>query len=288
MRMCSSSAVRGGKERTVELFPRFVADFYREVMARLEGLGHPVHIHGRPNEVLDAIPFREDESHTSYDREAVQRFFTALRHAEQALQEFRGRFRGKSSPVHFFWGSFDLAVTRFSGRPAPLHPGGIPNLPDRITREAYSHEVHSCGWWPGDEQFPEPAFYAYGYPAPAGLASAPIAPGERSSMRASASSCCLGMRCAPDRTPRGPCSSSPRASTRPCRDWAAGTGQCWTGRSTVARTARLELAFVLVLVALLEPAHHLRVGQSGGVPDGAALRDVLEQPAHDLARARLG
>jgi hypothetical protein len=136
--------------------------------------------HPAPNEVAKAIPFDADTVHASYDQGAAGRFFHALLQADRLLKEFRGRFAGKCSPVHFFWGSFDLACTRFNGRPAPRHPGGIPNLPDRVTREAYSHECISAGWWPGNGGGPvrEAAFYAYAYPEPAGCPQAAIRPAE--------------------------------------------------------------------------------------------------------------
>jgi hypothetical protein len=164
------------ESRTVPLEPRATADFYAAVMAALEELRVPVAIHARPNEVEDPIPFVEDRQHASYDPEAVQRFWRVLVQVDRVFQEFRARFIGKNSPVHFFWGSFDLAVTRFSGRPAPPHPGGFPNLPDRITREAYSHEVSSAGFWPGGEALPEPVFFSYAYPTPDGFSDAEIQP----------------------------------------------------------------------------------------------------------------
>jgi hypothetical protein len=131
---------------------------------------------GTPVELPHATPFAEDTVHASYDADAVSRFWQSLVSAHGVFSTFRGEFRGKSSPVHFFWGAFDLAVTRFSGRPAPQHPGGIPNLPDPITREAYSHEVSSCGFWPGGGPIAYPAFYAYAYPEPAGFSQAPVQP----------------------------------------------------------------------------------------------------------------
>ncbi len=116
--------------------------------------------------------------HRAYDADAVNRFWRALVQSDRVLKRFRSGFVGKCSPVHLFWGALDLAVTRFSGRPAPEHPGGIPNLPDRVTREAYSHEVSSCGFWPGGGAIPYPAYYAYAYPEPPGFASAKVAPAE--------------------------------------------------------------------------------------------------------------
>jgi hypothetical protein len=135
-----------------------------------------VRIHRKPNEVADAIPFDRDESHAAYDREYANRYWRALVQADRVLTEFRARFAGKCSPVHYFWGAPDLAVTRFSGRRAPEHPGGIPNLPDTVTREAYSHEVSSCGFWAGGGPVPYAAFYSYAYPEPAGFSAAPVKP----------------------------------------------------------------------------------------------------------------
>jgi hypothetical protein len=155
-----------------------VATFYRRLMDELAGLDLPVRIHNRPNEVRDPIPFDQDEVHAAYDPEYANRFWRVLVQSERVFREFRARFIGKSSPVHFFWGAPDLAVTRFSGRVAPEHPGGIPNLPDRVTREAYSHEVSSCGFWPGGGQVSYPAFYSYAYPEPTGFSAAPVRPRE--------------------------------------------------------------------------------------------------------------
>ena len=130
----------------------------------------------RPNEVADPIPFPDDEIHAAYDPAAVHALWRALAQTDRVFRHFRSGFLGKASPVHLFWGAFDLAVTRFSGRPAPLHPGGIPGLPDAVTREAYSHEVSSAGFWPGNDAYPQAAFYSYAYPAPAGFAAAAIGP----------------------------------------------------------------------------------------------------------------
>lgn len=165
-----------GREGTLPLRPQSVAEFYSELLRELGELGLGVSIHGRPNELEDATPFAEDHSRGSYDPEYATRFWRALVQADRVLQVFRARFIGKCSPVHFFWGSFDLAVTRFSGRTAPPHPGGIPNLPDWVVREAYSHEVSSCGFWPGGGAHPFPLFYSYAYPEPDGFASAAIEP----------------------------------------------------------------------------------------------------------------
>lgn len=163
----------------MELVPRSVAEFHARLMALLDGMGLSTRIHGTPNEIPDPIPFAEDEVNGAYDAQAVARFHRALDSATRVLQDFRSRFLGKVSPVHFFWGSFDLAVTRFSGRRAPPHPGGIPHLPDAVTREAYSHEVSSAGWWPGGPMLPEAIFYSYAYPTPAGFADAVMPDGGR-------------------------------------------------------------------------------------------------------------
>jgi Family of unknown function (DUF5996) len=165
-----------GATRSIALKPRSVADFYRELFARLAELDIIVAINTTPNELADGIPFELDEQHHSYDAEYANRFWRALAQSDRVLKEFRARFKGKCSPVHFFWGSFDLAVTRFSGRPAPAHPGGVPHLPDWVAREAYSHEVSSCGFWPGNAMLPYAAFYAYAYPEPAGFDNAPVGP----------------------------------------------------------------------------------------------------------------
>jgi hypothetical protein len=167
-----------GALQTMPLAPRSVADFHQQLFASLRQLGLEIAIHKTPNEVVEAIPFDQDRIHASYDAQAVGRFWRALLQASRVFQEFRGRFIGKCSPVQFFWGSFDLAVTRFSGRPAPRHPGGAPNCPDRVMQEAYSHELASCGFWPGNEQLPYPAFYAYAYPAPAGFGGALLHPSQ--------------------------------------------------------------------------------------------------------------
>jgi Family of unknown function (DUF5996) len=158
------------------LRPQSVAAFYRSLMEEMEKLHLHVNIFGRPNEVVDPLPFEQDETHCAYDPEYANRFWRILVQADRVFKNFRARFMGKCSPVHFFWGAPDLAVTRFSGRTAPRHPGGIPNLPDWVTREAYSHEVSSCGFWPGGGPIPYPAFYSYAYPEPAGFAEAPVEP----------------------------------------------------------------------------------------------------------------
>ncbi|MGI9180971.1 MAG: DUF5996 family protein [Longimicrobiaceae bacterium] len=165
-----------GASRTLALTPRSVADFYAEFMAALRELELEVKIWTMPVEIDDPIPFDEDREHASYDAEHAQRFWRALAQADRVLQRSQSRFLGKSSPVHFFWGSFDLALTRFSGRRAPRHPGGVPHLADWVVREAYSHEVSSCGWWPGGGAVKEAAFYSYAYPEPEGYRSWPIEP----------------------------------------------------------------------------------------------------------------
>ena len=169
-----------GDERAIRLQPQSVASFYREVMSKLRELAIEVQIGMRPNEMLEAIPFDRDEKHAAYDPEYANRFWRVLLQADRVFKEFRSRFCGKCSPVHFFWGSFDLAVTRFSGRSAPPHPGGIPHLPDAITREAYSQEVSSLGFWPGNDQIPTALFYSYAYPSPDGFAQAKVKPAAAS------------------------------------------------------------------------------------------------------------
>jgi hypothetical protein len=165
-----------GRLERIQLGPRTVADFYQELFGRLKHMGLETKIRTMPNEIPNCIPFENDRVHAAYDREYVTRFWRALVQADGVLKAFRSRFIGKSSPVHFFWGGFDMAVTRFSGRRAPPHPGGIPNLPDWVTREAYSHEVSSCGFWPGGDMLPDAVFYAYAYPEPAGFKTAAVRP----------------------------------------------------------------------------------------------------------------
>jgi hypothetical protein len=165
-----------GSEKSVSLEPKTVADFYREALRSLADLGFEVRIDRRPNEIEEGTPFDEDQKHRAYDPDSAHGFWLSLVQADRMFKKFRSRFLGKVSPVHFFWGSFDLAVTRFSGRRAPVHPGGVPNLPDWVTREAYSHEVSSCGFWPGNDKFPRPAFYAYAYPEPDGFGKQGVKP----------------------------------------------------------------------------------------------------------------
>jgi Family of unknown function (DUF5996) len=157
------------------LRPCTVADFYGEVMQRLKALGLDIRIWTTPVEIPDPIPFEQDRQHGAYDPEYANRFWRVLVQTDRVFTAFRARFIGKVSPVHFFWGSFDLAVTRFSGRLAPLHPGA-PNIADRITREAYSHEVSSCGFWPGGAELEQPIFYSYAYAEPPGFKDTPVRP----------------------------------------------------------------------------------------------------------------
>lgn len=161
------------------LRPMSVAEFYARLMNALEEMDLNTPIRTMPSEIPDAIPFDRDARHASYDKAYVERFARALIQADRLCKLFRSRFVGKASPVHFFWGAFDLAVTRFSGRTAPPHPGGIPGLPDWITRDAYSHEVSSCGFWPGGYGV-DAAFYAYAYPEPPGFAQAAVEPADAS------------------------------------------------------------------------------------------------------------
>jgi len=164
-----------GRSSEVALEPMPVAQFYAATVAALAGLGIDIAIAARPNEVDPSIPFADDFAHASYDADAVHRFWLQLVQAQRVLARFRAGFGGKISPVHFFWGALDLAVTRFSGRTAPEHPGGVPNCPDHVMVEGYSHEISSAGFWPGGGA--EGAFYSYAYPAPEGFADAPVPDG---------------------------------------------------------------------------------------------------------------
>lgn len=163
-----------GPVREMALEPRSVADFHAELMRHLAEIGVDVRIDPRPVEVVESIPFPDDTQHASYDAGMVHDFWRSLVSADRVMSRFRADFRGKASPVHFFWGAFDLAVTRFSGRPAAQHPGGVPNCPDRVMWEAYSEEVSSCGYWPGGAD--EGIFYAYAYPQPAAFPTHPVEP----------------------------------------------------------------------------------------------------------------
>jgi hypothetical protein len=167
----------GAIER-IDLAPMSVADFHAEVMARLRHLGIGVHIWTMPNEIEGAVPFERDRSHAHYDPVMAQRFWQALAQSDRVLKVFRSRFIGKASPVHFFWGSFDLAVTRFSGRAAPPPGGATPNVASWVMAEAYSHEVSSCGFWPGNGGYGRAAFYVYAYPEPPGYGDTPLAARE--------------------------------------------------------------------------------------------------------------
>ena len=165
-----------GRKAGFALEPQSVATFYKRLMETMAALDLQVTINRRPCELVDPIRFNEDEIHNAYDADYVNRFWRILVQADRVFSMFRTRFIGKCSPVHLFWGAQDLAVTRFSGRRAPLHRGGIPNLPDWVTQEAYSHEVSSCGFWPGGNSFPYAAFYSYAYPEPMGFSRATVQP----------------------------------------------------------------------------------------------------------------
>jgi hypothetical protein len=169
-------SVSNGETRSLPLAPMSVADFYQGLMGLLAELDIDVRLHELPNEIPDPVPFSQDHVHAAYDSDYANRYWRVLLQVERVLKEFRACFTGKCSPVHFFWGSNDMAVTRFSGRPAPQHPGGIPHLPDRVTREAYSHEVSSAGFWPGGGPIDYAAFYSYAYPVPEGFADQPVGP----------------------------------------------------------------------------------------------------------------
>jgi hypothetical protein len=167
-----------GAREALPVAGKTIADVQRDLRELLRRLGLPAPLHGAPNELPDPVPFAEDTRAREWDPDAARRVHGAFLCAGRNLTAFRSLYRGKSSPVHLFWGSFDLAVTRFSGRTAPVHPGGVPHLPDAVTREAYSHEVISAGFWPGGGGFDEAAFYAYACPTPPGLADAPVHPRE--------------------------------------------------------------------------------------------------------------
>ncbi|MEL6696772.1 MAG: DUF5996 family protein [Bacteroidota bacterium] len=160
----------------IELEGKSVADFYQILFAHLESLRIHIDIHAKPNEMEEAIPFAENTQNNSYHKEAVINFWQAAVSIHNVFLRFRSRFTGKCSPVHLFWGAFDIAVTRFSGRPAPLHPGGMPNMPLEVMQEAYSQEVSSAGFWPGSDAFPEPIFYSYCYPSPDAFSTYKVAP----------------------------------------------------------------------------------------------------------------
>ena len=169
-------ATSDGASRQITLAPRTVADFHAQVLSALGELGIPARISDMPCEIAGAIPFSRDQVHGAYDAEYARRFWRVLTQVDRVLKQFRTGFIGKASPVHFFWGSFDMAVTRFSGRRAPPHPGGAPGLPDAAMREAYSHEVSSAGFWPGGGGIDHAAFYSYAYPEPQGFRTAAVQP----------------------------------------------------------------------------------------------------------------
>ena len=167
-----------GRQARFPLGPGSVADFHRRTLELIRWLGGTPEFDTHPNEIPGAVPFPDDRARRPYDAAAVQRFFGALVQVDRVFKEFRTAFLGKASPVHLFWGSFDLAVTRFSGRTAPRHPGGVPGLPDSVTWDAYSHEVSSAGFWPGGSGVEDAAFYSYAYPTPEGFAQANVGPAE--------------------------------------------------------------------------------------------------------------
>ncbi|GAA4300374.1 DUF5996 family protein [Nibribacter koreensis] len=167
-----------GEQRSFDLANLSVAGFYAMLMSTLEEVGLSIQINPVPNELEDAIPFPEDNTHATYNPAQATQLHAAFLLTQEVLSKFRAKFTGKCSPVHLFWGAFDLAVTRFSGKPAPKHPGGVPNLPDWVAQEAYSQEVNSCGFWPGNESLPMPAFYSYHYPEPEGYKTASVQPEE--------------------------------------------------------------------------------------------------------------
>ena len=223
-----------GAVRTIALGPRPVADLYRELLATLRELGLEVKIHPTPNELPDAVRLDTDREHASYDAEYANRFWRVLVQSDRIFTAFRARFIGKCSPVHFFWGSFDLAVTRFSGRRAPEHPGGVPHLPDDVTREAYSHEVSSCGFWPGGGPVPSRLFTRMPTPRRTGSARHRSVRARPSSAATWASSSCPTTRFG-GRPHRTRCSSSScRAPTRRRPSSDAGTAR----RSSVRPRAR--------------------------------------------------
>lgn len=162
----------------MDLYPRTVASFYEELFQKLNSLGIEVDIYAAPNEVEESIPFAQNVRDKSYDKQKVVDFWQAAVSIHNVFLKFRSDFIGKCSPVHFFWGAFDIAVTRFSGRKAPLHPGEAPNMSKEVMQEAYSQEVSSCGFWPGGDNFPQPVFYAYCYPTPEAFGKQNVLPGE--------------------------------------------------------------------------------------------------------------
>jgi hypothetical protein len=216
-----------GWESHLTLEPMPVADFFERVMVELGRAGVQVEVDEHPSEIPDAIPFSRDRVHAAYDRDFARRFWQALLQADRVLKQFRTGFIGKCSPVHFFWGSFDLAVTRFSGRRAPPHPGGVPGLADEVVREAYSHEVSSAGFWPGSGAIDYPAFI------PMLIRSRKGSKRPRSSLRphfivrSCASSCCLTTRFEMLQTRTQSCSPSCNRLTKPPPTAAGGNGLLW-------------------------------------------------------------
>lgn len=171
-------AASNGDKKELALEPKTVASFYRELFSLLADMDIAVEIYAKPNELAEAIPFAEDEVHKAYNAVQMHNYWQALIRIDAVFTRFRAGFTGKCSPVHLFWGAFDLAVTRFSGRTAPPHQGSMPNMPARVMREAYSHEVSSAGFWGGGESYPYPAFYSYCYPTPADFGKQPVSPAE--------------------------------------------------------------------------------------------------------------
>jgi hypothetical protein len=167
-----------GNAESFSLFGKSVAGFYHGLFNKLGAMGIAVKIYAKPNELEPAIPFAGDETHKTYNGSLMNDYWRALVNISSVFVKFRAGFTGKCSPVHLFWGAFDLVVSRFSGRPAPLHQGGMPNMPLRVMQEAYSHEVSSAGFWGGGTQFPHPAFYSYCYPTPAGFGTQTVEPPE--------------------------------------------------------------------------------------------------------------
>ena len=167
-----------GTEQEIQLHERTVTDFYNELFDKLNKLNIDINIHTTPNEIENAIPFEKDNVHKTYNKEHIHNYWLALVEVNNIFTKFRAGFQGKCSPVHLYWGAFDLAVTRFSGKPAPLHTGSMPNMPARVMQEAYSHEVSSAGFWPGSDAFPHAAFYSYCYPTPANFGKQIVKPKE--------------------------------------------------------------------------------------------------------------
>ena len=231
-----------GAQRQFTLAGQSVASFYAAVMAALAELGIQIAINEMPNELPEPIRFSQDHKHASYDPDAVRRFFQILVNADRVFKQFRTGFLGKASPVHFFWGSFDLAVTRFSGRRAPRHPGGVPHLPDAVACEAYSHEESSAGFWPGSGAIDYPAFYSYAYPEPAGFRARRCGPTRPSSAKRSANSSCPMTQCAPPPIPTG-AARIPAKHIRSCGQCREMGPRCAGMRAGPARRGAADLIF---------------------------------------------